>query len=208
MLDAKGHCIQLLLQPDKKDLCTAVLGPRRRCLPTAHVYKISCLKNMCWDPSTSVRQDYQWLFDLCTMAELSWQRIDDVVGVWQHHNEQRISTSKSFNEIRKLTVPMLMGAYERLQLSGRLYKYRRRAVANGLWDCIHAAFFLEPRYWTQVARIAQKIDPAARPTQAFYNYPVVCHLNPLLFQWIMLPKRWIFHQIRQLFKRVQIRISW
>jgi len=201
VLNAKGHVMQLLMQPDKKDLCTAVLGPRRRCLPTAHVYKRSRLKNMRWNPSTLIRQDYQWLFELCTRDELSWQRMDDVVGVWQHHNEQRISTSKSFNEIRKSTVPMLIEAYKRLLSSGRLNKSRRQAVVNGLWDCIHASFFLEPYYWRQVARIAREIDPTAHPIQPIYNYPLFNFIDPLLFQWLLLPKRWVHHQIRRLLRK-------
>lgn len=200
VIDAKGRYIDLLSQPEKNDICTAVLGPSRRCLPTAHVYRKSKISNLRWNPSTAVRQDYEWLFDFCTMTELSWQRIDDIVGVWQQHNGQRVSTSKGYNEIRKLTVPMLMGAYERLLSSGRLNKSRRQAVANGLWDCIHAAFFLEPRYWSQVAIIAQKIDPDAHPIQPIYNYLLFNNIDPLVFQWILLPKRWVHHQIRRFFK--------
>jgi glycosyltransferase involved in cell wall biosynthesis len=197
-IDEKGGK-KLLLQPDKDDLCEAVLAPRRRCLNNAYLYRRSRLKNARWNPETRVRQDYEWLFELCTMNELSWAKIDDVVGVWQHHNDRRVSTSKSYNEIRKLTVPMFMKAYETLSANGRLNKPRRLAIAQGLWDCAHTAFFLAPLYWTKVARIARGIDP-----DAHLVYPVrstsIAYTHPLLVQWLLFPKRWILFQIRQLKK--------
>jgi glycosyltransferase involved in cell wall biosynthesis len=209
LVDVGGHCYDIWQQPDMEDFCVAVVGPWRVCLPVAHVYRRSILDHARWNPETSVRQDVEWLFDLCADREVRWKKTDDVVGVWQHHWGQRVTSSKNFKKIRnKMTVPMLIRTYENLKKEGRLNEPRQRAIAIGLWNFIHGAFFLEPGFWGQIARLAQQIDPAARPTQAFYNFPVVCHLTPLMIQWVMLPKRWTFHQIRQLFRRVQIRISW
>lgn len=209
LVDEGDRCYDIWHQPDMEDLCAAVAGPWRVCLPVAHVYKRSVLDNARWNPETTVRQDVEWLFDLCAAMELSWKKTDEVVGVWQHHWGQRVTSSKDFKKIRnKMTVPMLIRTYKSLQKGGRLNEVRQSAIARGLWGFIHGAFFLEPRFWSQIARLAQQIDPVARPTQAFYNFPVICHLTPLMLQWIMLPKRWAFHHIRQMFRRFQIRISW
>jgi len=209
LVDVGGHCYDIWHQPDMEDFCAAVVGPWRVCLPVAHVYRRSILDHARWNPETSVRQDVEWLFDLCAAMELRWIKTDEIVGVWQHHWGQRVTSSKNFNRIRnKKTVPMLIRTYESLQKAGRLNEVRQRAIAMGLWNFIHGAFFLEPGFWIQIVRLAQQIDPVARPTQTFYNFPFVSHLSPLMIQWIMLPKRWAFHHIRQLFKRIQIRISW
>ncbi|MCB0832686.1 MAG: glycosyltransferase family 2 protein [Bacteroidetes bacterium] len=208
LVDVKGRVFDVGQQPDMDDLCVAVLGPWRRCQTMVHVYRRSKLGGAKWNPQTSVRQDFEWLFDLCSEAELSWKKTNDVVGAWQHHWAQRISSSGKFNDIRKVTVPMLLRAYNRLLAEGRLDEARKRAVLQGIWGCVHAAFFLEPFYWTRVAQIAIKIDSRVRPIQQIYTLPVIRILNPLLVQWIMLPKRWMFHKIRQLLKVLQIRHNW
>lgn len=208
LVDECGRCFDVWQQPEMDDLCSAVLGPWRLCHPSAHVYRRSRLGNTRWNAKTSVRQDFEWLFDLCASTDLNWQKIDDVVGVWQHHWGNRISSSQKFNTIRRLTVPMLMRTYENLKKEGRLNESRRRAVSQGLWGCIQAAFYLEPRYWTQIAHLAKEIDPTARPVQPIYDFPVFSKLNPLIIQFAMLPKRWVFHHSRQLLKKYRLRHSW
>jgi glycosyltransferase involved in cell wall biosynthesis len=208
LLDAHGQSFELWQQPDVDDLCTAVLGPWRRCQPTAHVYRRSTLGNARWNPETPVRQDFEWLFDLCASTELRWEKTAEVVGVWQHHWQDRISSSVPFNDVRKLTVQMLMRSYETLLSTGRLNDNRRRAVAQGLWGCVHAAFFLEPHYWNQVARTISKIDSTARPALEAYNFPVLRLIDPLLIQWMLLPKRWLSHHARKLLRKLRLRHHW
>jgi len=208
LIDVRGRCFHVWHQPDTDDFCSAIIGPNRLCLPVAHVYRRSRLCNTRWNAKTSVRQDLDFLFDLCATTELNWHRIDNVVGVWQHHWGNRISSSQKFNTIRSLTVPMLMRTYESLKVEGRLNGSRRRAVSQGLWGCVQSAFFLEPRYWTQIARVAQKIDPTARPVQVIYDYPVIRKLSPLFIQFVMLPKRWAFYHFRQLLKKCRLRHNW
>jgi glycosyltransferase involved in cell wall biosynthesis len=205
LVNDHGRCFDVWHQPNIEDFCSAVLGPWRVCLPLAHVYRHSILKIAQWNPATSGRQDVEWLLDLCAAMELRWKRTNDVAGVWHHHWGQRISSSQQFKEIRnKMTVPMLLKTYEILQREGRLNETRRQATSLGLWDFIHSAFFLEPAYWTRIARIAQRIYPTARPMHTIYRFPLFCHLNPLIIQWVMLPKRLIFHKIRMMHRRFHI----
>ena len=208
LVDEEGRCFRTWRQPDVDDICAAMLGPSRVCHPSAHVYKRSKLKNLQWNPETSVRQDFEWLFDLCASTELSWKKIDDVVGAWQHHWENRISSSIDYNTIRKLTVPMIMRTYEILKKDGRLTEARKRAISQGLWGCIQVSFFLQPLYWTQVASVAQKIDPTARPVRKIYNYPVIRRFNPLLIHYVMLPKRLFYFYLRRLLNKFRLRHNW
>lgn len=204
--NASGRSIDIWHQPEIEDLCAAVLGPWRVCLPVAHVYKRSTIKNFKWNPETPGRQDVEWLLNLCGAMELRWEKIDGIVGIWQHHWGQRISSSKHFKKIRnKLTAQMLIKTYTDLKKSDRLNKSRLNAISIGLWNLVHGAFFLEPNYWSQIAHLSSLIDPSAKPPQPFYKFPGIRNFDPLIVQWIMLPKRLLSFQIKQLLRRLQLR---
>jgi len=203
LINEKGEVFNVWHQPDFDDFCVAVLGPWRNCLPTAHIYKRSKLARSNWDINIQVRQDVDWAFELCASQEWHWVKTKDIVGVWQHHWKKRISSSKKRNAIEKLTVPMLIKTFKNLEKSGRLSKDRNKAIAFGLWGFIQSAFYLEPSYWTKVSKLAKNIDPEAKPIQPINTWPVFSCFDPLLIQWIMLPKRWVFHQTRQILKEMQ-----
>jgi glycosyltransferase involved in cell wall biosynthesis len=204
VVDEYGSLLYVWRQPDIDDLCAGVLGPMRNCLPTAHVYRRSSLRTARWNPATSVRQDVEWLLDLCASMELRWHKINDVVGIWQQHPDQRISAGMHINEITKLTVPMILKTYKALQMENRLRDSRRQAVAFALWGFTVRVFHFDPLYWSKIAHTARKIDPAARPLYARYNLPITRRLHPLLILWIELPKRWTFYQVRKLLNRFRI----
>ncbi len=208
LIDEQSCCFNIWHQPDVDDLCAAVLGPWRKCVSNAHVYRRKSLGSNRWNPSTAVRQDFEWLFNLCVSDELRWIKINDIVGIWQHHWGQQISSSKKFNEIRKLTIPMLIHAHDRLSTDGRLNDIRRKAIAEGLWSCVHTAFFLEPLYWHRIAYKAHEINSTSRPAQTLYSYPVLKNLNPLIIMWLILPVKWLIHQIRRILKKLHIRHTW
>lgn len=208
LLDEHGRCLEVWQQPDVDDFCAAMLGPWRRCIPVAHVYRRSSLGQAKWNPDTPVRQDVEWLLDLCAAAERRWQKTGDIVGVWQHHWNDRISSSTKYNDIRRHTVRMLLRTCETLSSTGRFNDGRRRAAAEGLWGCAHSAFFLEPRYWSRVARQIRRIDATARPVLKIYDSLLLRSVDPLLIQWIMFPKRWLFHHARLLLRKWRLRHHW
>jgi glycosyltransferase involved in cell wall biosynthesis len=208
LVNENGRVFDVWHQPDFDDFCVAILGPWRSCQPTAHLYKLSSISNISWKPETQVRQDFEWMFDICTSQKISWRKINDIVGVWQHHWKDRISSSKRYNDIRKITVPMLIKAFENLEKSSLLTESRKKAIAAGLWGCVQSAFYLEPSYWTKVSKLAKNIDPESKPNQSINQWPVFSRLDPLFIQWIMLPKRWVFHQVRQTLKKMQIFHNW
>jgi len=204
LVDELGRGLSVWHQkPDTDDLCTAVLGPWRNCLPTAHVYRRSCLRYAKWNSATKVRQDVEWLLDLCASMELKWNKTKDVVGIWQQHSDQRVSSRIHINKMSRLTVPMIIKTYNSLLINGRLDDSRRQAVSLALWGFAVRVFFFDPIYWSHVARTAHKIHPTARPPHARYNMPMIRMLNPLLILWLELPKQWAFYLIRRIPKRIR-----
>jgi glycosyltransferase involved in cell wall biosynthesis len=208
LINSKGDHFDIWYQPTIDDFCAAVIGPWRRCLPTAHVFKKFLLKDIYWNPKTKVRQDVEWMIDLGTAKEIRWLKCDDIVGTWQHHWGGRISSSYKHDEIRRLTVSMILKGYIDLTENGRMTHLRRRAVALGLWGCVQTAFFLDPKYWSKIARLAQAIDSNARPEPMLYHLPILKNLDPLTIQILMLPKRVLSFCSQQLLNRLRVNHNW
>jgi glycosyltransferase involved in cell wall biosynthesis len=193
LVNEGDNCIGVWQQPDTDDLCEAILGPHRNCLPCAHVYLRKRLKNALWDPKTIIRQDVKWFFDLSGAMELSWRKIDVPVGVWVCHSAKRISTSMDMNHIDRYTVPMLIQVYNKLEFEGRLSDKRRRSAIQGLWALIHSSFHRNPSYWNKIAKYAMFLSPDVKPIQPVYSYPVLRKISPVWIQWLLLPKKLIFN---------------
>ena len=208
LLNANGDPFEEWSQPDTDDFCAATLGPDRKCIPLAHVYRRFALGENRWDPGVHVRQDVDWQLALCARSDWIWVKTGKSVGAWQHHWSDRVSTSRSYDRIRQATVPMLLQTQTELTANNRLGPARRRAVADGLWALVHSAFFLSPLYWSAVARIALQMDPAARPRAAIFGWPVVRRIPPCLTEWLLVPLRYAKHQIRVLLRRLHIRHYW
>lgn len=208
LISADNKVFDVWRQPDTDDFCSAILGPDRVCHLTAHIFRKTKVANNKWNKETSVRQDFEWLFDLSSSREIRWKKIADHVGAWKHHWGSRISSSSRYNDIRKLTIPMLVHACNQLIDNGLMTDERRKAVASGIWGCVHAAFFLDPNHWRKVAGLARDICPNARPPQPIYNWPVLNKIDPILLQWIMFPKRRAFWHVRQLLNRKRIKHAW
>lgn len=205
--DEQGGLLYIWHQPENEDICTAVLGPWRNCLPVAHVYRRSCLSSARWNPATIVRQDVEWLLDLCASRELKWHKTTDTVGIWQQHSDQRISSKIHINKISKLTVPMILRTFETLQTENRLNQSRREAAALALWGFAARVFVFDPLYWSRIAFRARKIHPTARHPYTEINLPIIRRLNPLLILWLLLPKRLTSYHIKQLLKKFNIQQS-
>lgn len=185
--------IRIFRPPKYDDFCLAVASPEGLYLPHAYVYRKKSLNGMRWNPKISNRQDLCLLVDLCKAGELHWQRCDYPVGAWQHHWGSRITLTHSSHAFHEKAVRFLIGLYNILKKNKRLNPERRKALAQSLWSSVHAAFHLNPGYWTRIAKFARKIDPQARPVQNVYNWPVIRLIDPLHMQWLLWPKRRFNH---------------
>lgn len=213
LVDAHNRRLHDWHQPEDSDFCSAVFGPRRNTLPLVHVFRTSSLEGCRWNPDDAIRQDTHWLMDLCSNRELDWIRDDAMVGAWVQHKNSRISLAQKTTGTRMYVLPglyydrdrgtadRLLAAHAALAAQGRLTAPRSRAIAEGLWGCIHASYFTDPPYWTRMGAQARAIDPQARPHQPLYRWPLIRHLDPMTVQRIMAPKRAVSRLLRYLKKR-------
>jgi glycosyltransferase involved in cell wall biosynthesis len=185
----EGKITKTYTPPNIDDFCEAVLSPLGYYLLHAYTYRKRSISGIFWDPEIESRQDYYWLFDLCNMNILKWIRIDNIVGIWQHHWEKRISTLQDINDANMKTVQYLLQIYKNFNLNNSITKGRKRSIAQSLLHGVHAAFPNDPKYWTKIAQIAKGIDPEARPIQRMYYWPILKRIDPLTIQWLLWPKR-------------------
>ncbi len=208
LVNELGKTFNIWNQPVTADFCAAVLGPWCNCHPTAHIFRRKAIADIQWNPNTVKSQDLEFLYNLCAAKEIRWQKINRVVGVWYHHWNQRTSLALPHNDARKIVVPMLLCAYDQIRQSGRLNPERQNAIASNLWTLVHTAFFLEPKFWTDIGHYARTLDSSARPMQPLYTLPFIRCLDPLVLQRIIFPKRWVSYKLRTILNKLRIKHLW
>jgi len=187
-----------IAQPVTSDFVLSQLGPYRNQMTMSHIYRHSIIKNLKWNEKYNVSEDIVWLLSLAESQEVSWLKGDEIVGVWYQHTGPRLSYTKAANEPHKITAESILNAIEMLSRQGRINTGRKNAAAAGLWACIHKAFYFDPLYWHRVAMRALILDPDSHPDLNIYHSHLCNRLNPLLIEWLMLPKRTFNNLVRQL----------
>ena len=196
--DEKNNIFDVWNQPKFDDYVEAMLGPWRRCQPTAHVYRTKSVNHLTWNPKSNFGQDVEWAINLAASKEFEWIKINDIVGVWSHHGSSRVSTSRNFNAGNVFIHGVLMTAYKHLNSCSRLNDFRKKALIQGLWQNVHSSMFLSPLFWMTVVKQIKHIDASIRPHHPIYNLPVLRYVDPLVIQYILIPKRWFLY-IRNLY---------
>ena len=191
--DESGHVHSTLTQPLTPDFVSGQLGPLRVQIPLAHVYRRVLIQNIKWDEKYCVSEDIVWLHSVSERCRINWLRSADVVGVWYQHAGSRLSYAYAAHEPNRITAESILNTVETLSQQSCINDSRRKAAASGLWDCIHRGFYLHPLYWHGVARSALNLDNASRPDISLYRPGSGSRLNPMLMEWLALPKRYLNH---------------
>ncbi|NLD36000.1 MAG: glycosyltransferase family 2 protein [Desulfatiglans sp.] len=199
VINSYGKIIRTLKPPEFNDFCESITSPIGFHLIHAYVYRKNAIQGLTWDPHIKSRQDVFWLFKLCQTKEVKYIKLNEAVGVWQHHWGTRISTKQDINDANRITAEALIQIFKTLEKTDRLTEGRRRSIAQGLWFCVHAAFFLSPVYWAKIAKVARHIDPQTRPIQPIYQWPLLRFIDPLIIMWALYPKKFFMHLRRNYF---------
>ena len=196
IVDGAGTFIRHMQHSDATDLFTAMARHTRLCLPTAHLFNRASLYDFEWDESVRVEQDTEWMLRISSLRDWTWVAVDNVVGEWTRHDAPRTSGTVSHIERWSRTSLMLIASAERLRSREALTNSRRAALSESLWLYAHSSFYAAPFFWGTAIKLARELCPDSLPPEEFFSRPMIRRINPLLLEWLMLPKRWINHKIR------------
>lgn len=165
-------------------------------LPFCFVYRANIIRNIQWDNDVKIPEDEDFLRRIAKKGGGDFKIRNEKVGVWYQHNGERLSLLlvnneyyfNKFNSIKDLYIKIEDSSYSLF-------------AAQGMWKCIHGGFYLSPIYWTQIALYARKLDPTSKPQEKFFH-KLPDFIHPIVVEWLMLPKRWLTHQLRILRKKL------
>lgn len=129
------------------------------------------------------------MFGLCGTREWAWTPIEAEVGCWRQHRGARTSGGIADQDRARFTTRLLLDLRDQLTVRGALAEARSNAIASALWDFAHSHFFRDPGYWRQVAKVALALDPSSRPADRFYASALGSALDPLLVEYLLVPRR-------------------
>jgi len=193
-------------QPATPDFPTGVLCSKRMVQVTAHLFRSAALDRSTWNESLDYSQDIDWFMTLCAHNELLWVKTGHTVGGWRRHTGNRTSTIAPLNSRKKIVANAVISLTESLRQQGRLTQSRRLAAADGLWECVHTAYFVEPAYWQRIATIAAKLAPGSRPDIPVQRLKAwsLLGISPILVETAIAPKRLAGYALR----RALLRLGW
>jgi glycosyltransferase involved in cell wall biosynthesis len=186
--DQSGH-VRAMPQRDAEDLVVAMVSPNRVCLPCAHVFLRSAISNKRWDESLSSEQDTEWMLRLCAEREWEWIPTRDAVAVWRTHSGPRTSGEITDIDRARRTVDLLLRTLADLRGRNALFDRRAESISEALWDFAHSHFFRDFRFGQTTANTAMQLIPGSRPPDAIFKCWPISKLNPLLVEYLMIPKR-------------------
>lgn len=189
LTDQHDKSLGELPQPETDSPEIAALSRKRLQLPFTHVYRRNSIGNLRWPVGVRQSEDIVWLIRYATAAPRRWKRMDASVGAWYQHAGHRQSLDKPSGVVHEVTAKELLDACSILQAQGRWSDELATVVAEALWAVSHRAFPFHPRYWTNIATQAMRLDTEARPDAPVYRYPVLHALDPRALMWLLLPKR-------------------
>ena len=194
--DEDATMSSILELPDTCDFLLSALMRERLQLPFAHVYRRSSLGGVRWPPELRRSEDIAFLIRYAVAAPRRWCKVNSPVGVWFQHRAPRMSLAQPDSGVHETTASELLAAYELLVAQRRMTEICARTTAEALWECVHRAFYLRPRYWSAIAAKAMNIDPAARSEASTIGGYRFERLNPLWLHWAAIPSRLTRHLYR------------
>jgi len=192
------------------DFAAAACSHRRALQMTAHVFRRDAVCDVPWDECLPYSQDICWVLDIVSRHELRWRKVDEKSGCWYRHVDARISTNASTNRRRQFIAERLRMVAIRWANNGRLTAERRQAVADGIWEQIHDAFYLAPAYWWRMGRWAEAFFPGSHPPIRLYasSLSKKLPLDPLVWEALTFPRRMAKHAAKNLSYKLGISRWW
>jgi glycosyltransferase involved in cell wall biosynthesis len=194
--------------PSATDMIDMILLPKRATGLQFYIYLMESISNFSFDESVDIGQDTHWTHTLCRQKEWRFCHVRLNVCAWVQHSSEQLSLKYNASRHLKLQVEMLWETILTLEKAARLTGCRQNYAAKGMWDLVHAGFFLSPIYWSIILVRMRERFPETYPDIGLYRTQVGRKFNPLLVEILMLPKRWINYSVRWLLVKTGIRSFW
>lgn len=210
LLREDGSAYARAEQPATADFIAAVMSGRRVVQVTAHVFRREWARVALWNESLPYAQDVDWVFALCRQRDPRWVKSAAPAGGWRRHTGRRTTIGASLHRAKQTAAEGILRLAGALEASGRLGDERRAAAASGLWDGVHSALFLAPRYWRGIAAHAERLAPGSRPDTAFFRHPLTARLGltPLQWEQLLAPKRMLTYGMERALLALGLSRTW
>ena len=197
LVDSKGNSINTL--PSSicdADFTLSMLLPTRITLPCSFIFNRKSIQSASWDQERNYSQDVDFALSLAGERDYLALRHDGEVAAWVQHAADRISSSVSSAKHPQAWASILMKTHENLQKRHAFNDKRQEALTKGVWTCIHSSFMLSPIFWTKFINNSPEFIKSSSPPVVFFQRPTGKLVSPIIWEWLMLPHRYLRHHIR------------
>lgn len=207
--DDDGNIFDTSFQPDTPDFISGCLSPTRFVQCTAHLFRRDVICDTRWDHDLAHGQDVDWFLRLGLDRDLMWVKTGERVGAWNRSTTDRMSTASKLGNRKKIVARAILRLTDALRQSGRLTMERREAAADGLWECVKSALFLDPHYWIRVAQAATSISPGSCPPSRIHHSALrKLGIAPVGVEFALIPKRYASYFYRRAALRLGLLRHW
>ncbi len=196
-VDQQYTALQVFRSNIDGEFSVSMLLPSRVTLSHSFLFNRNKIKSCEWRPDLNYAQDVAFALDIAGKLDLSSMKFDQQVAAWVQHDGQRISTATTQEKHVIMWALFLLEAIKSLESRGALNKKRKLAATIGIWECIHIGFPQAPIYWSKFYAQCPTFIKEGKPQHKFHSSIIGRSINPILWEWAMMPHRNIKRKMRK-----------
>src|SRR5690606_12814682 len=155
-------------------------------LPTANIYLTQSISDIIWETNIPRLQDNMWMLNLSKKKEWSWKIFPEIVGVWYHHDNDRISHQFGPSRPAHWYTKSLINLYKELDITNRLSIERKKYILHRIKAYSHHNFPNSPIFCSKLLFMVYGIS----------NNSLIFVLLRLLKEWLFFPHRFVRNELR------------
>lgn len=193
---SKNFSLQSL--PNTNDfVCSSLLSISINNMTAGCIFLKAAINKKMWREDVVLYDDYLWVIDVAADEEKKILAENFPVAVYVQHDADRLSRVNRTIKNSQILVNSILSFHQQLLSSGRGSSERFAAVAAALLTHAHSVFPLAPIFFSQIIKIARKIDSNASPMQSiFIKYPWLAK-KILVTEWVMVGPRYLTRSYRR-----------
>ena len=184
--------------PNTSDfVCSGLLSISINNMTAGCIFLKSAINKKTWREDVILHDDYLWVIGVAADEEKKLLAENFPVAVYVQHDADRLSRVNRTIKNSQILVNSILSFHQQLLSSGRGSSERSAAAAAALLTHAHSVFPLAPIFFSQIIKIARKIDSNASPMQSiFIKYPWLAE-KMLVAEWLMVGPRYLTRSYRR-----------